>query len=122
MKYTLITLLLSVILCNQLSRLFYGGVDVESVKKKKLFIYEVLQQILAYKYKHAKTYTFNEDGYQLTLLLNLETIIPEDDSVRLLNQFVEAMDLTDLYSTYEIEFAKLIICHLFLWKRYLYML
>ena len=33
--------------------------------------------------------------------LNLETIIPVDDSVRLLSQFVEAMDLTDLYSTYE---------------------
>lgn len=43
----------------------------------------------------------NEDGYQLKLPLNLETIIPEDDSVRLLSQFVEGMDLTDLYSTYE---------------------
>lgn len=28
-------------------------------------------------------------------------MIPENDSVRLLSQFVEAMDLTDLYSTYE---------------------
>lgn len=28
-------------------------------------------------------------------------MIPEHDSVRLLSQFVEAMDLTDLYSTYE---------------------
>lgn len=28
-------------------------------------------------------------------------MVPEDDSVRLLSQFVEAMDLTDLYSTYE---------------------
>ena len=43
----------------------------------------------------------NEGGYQLKLPLNLETIIPEDDSVRLLSQFVEGMDLTDLYSTYE---------------------
>lgn len=48
-----------------------------------------------------KNYTLNEDGYQLKLPLNLETIIPEDDSVRLLSQFVEGMDLTDLYSTYE---------------------
>ena len=48
-----------------------------------------------------KNYTLNEDGYQLKLPLNIETIIPEDDSVRLLSQFVEAMDLTDLYSTYE---------------------
>ena len=31
----------------------------------------------------------------------MEALIPEDDSVRLLSQFVEAMDLTDLYSTYE---------------------
>ena len=46
-------------------------------------------------------YTLNEEGYQLKLPLNLETIIPADDSVRLLGQFVEAMDLTDLYSTYE---------------------
>lgn len=51
------------------------------------------------KYKYAKTYIFtqnytlNEEGYQLKLPLNLETIIPEDDSVRLLSQFVEAMDM-----------------------------
>lgn len=48
-----------------------------------------------------KNYSLNQDGYQLKLPLNIETIIPEDDSVRLLGQFVEAMDLTDLYSTYE---------------------
>lgn len=48
-----------------------------------------------------KNYTLFESGYQLKLPLNIETIIPENDSVRLLSQFVEAMDLTDLYSTYE---------------------
>ena len=48
-----------------------------------------------------KDYTQNAEGYQLKLPLDIETIIPEDDSVRLLSQFVEAMDLTDLYSTYE---------------------
>ena len=48
-----------------------------------------------------KNYSENSNGYQLKLPLNIETIIPEDDSVRLLSQFVEAMDLTDLYSTYE---------------------
>ena len=48
-----------------------------------------------------KNYSLNQGGYQLKLPLNIETIIPEDDSVRLLSQFVEAMDLTDLYSTYE---------------------
>lgn len=48
-----------------------------------------------------KNYSLNQSGYQLKLPLNIETIIPEDDSVRLLSQFVETMDLTDLYSTYE---------------------
>ena len=48
-----------------------------------------------------KNYSLNQSGYQLKLPLNIETIIPEEDSVRLLSQFVEAMDLTDLYSTYE---------------------
>lgn len=51
--------------------------------------------------KLQKDYTKFSDGYQLKLPLNIEAIIPEDDSVRLLNQFVEGMDLTDLYSTYE---------------------
>ena len=48
-----------------------------------------------------KNYSLNQSGYQLKLPLNIETIIPEDDSVRLLSQFVEAMDLTGLCSTYE---------------------
>jgi transposase len=48
-----------------------------------------------------KNYTLNQSIYQLKLPLNIETIIPADDSVRLLSQFVEEMDLTDLYSTYE---------------------
>ena len=48
-----------------------------------------------------KNYTLNGEGYQLKLPLNLETIIPVDDSVRLLSQFVEVMDLTDLYPTYK---------------------
>ena len=51
--------------------------------------------------KLQKDYTKNSDGYQLKLPLNIETIIPEDDSVRLLSQFVEGVDLTDLYSTYK---------------------
>ena len=48
-----------------------------------------------------KDYTKNQSGYQLKLPLELNTIIPENDSVRLLSQLVEEMDLTDLYSTYE---------------------
>jgi len=46
-------------------------------------------------------YTLNESGYQLKLLFAIETIIPENDLVQLLSQFVEEMDLTYLYSTYE---------------------
>lgn len=47
-----------------------------------------------------KNYTFNEKVYQLKLPLDIECIIPENDSVRLLSQFVEEMDLEDLYATY----------------------
>lgn len=47
-----------------------------------------------------KNYTFNEKVYQLKLPLNIDCIIPENDSVRLLSQFVEEMDLEDLYATY----------------------
>ena len=48
-----------------------------------------------------KNYTEFSGGYQLKLPLNIETIIPENDSVRLLSQFVGEMNLTDLYSTYK---------------------
>ena len=48
-----------------------------------------------------KNYNGYYNGYQLKLPLNIEIIIPEYDSVRLLSQFVEEMDVTDLYSTYE---------------------
>ena len=51
--------------------------------------------------KLQKDYTLNQSGYQLKLPLELETIIPKNDSVRLLSQFVGEMDLTDLYSTYD---------------------
>ena len=47
-----------------------------------------------------KNYTLNGGNYQLKLPLNIDYIIPDNDSVRLLSQFVEEMDLEDLYSTY----------------------
>ena len=47
-----------------------------------------------------KDYTINQKFYQLKLPLNIDYMIPVNDSVRLLSQFVEEMDLTDLYSTY----------------------
>ena len=43
---------------------------------------------------------FKSKFYQLKLPFDIDCIIPENDSVRLLSQFVEEMDLTRLYSTY----------------------
>ena len=43
-----------------------------------------------------KDYTLNQSGYQLKRPLELETIIHENDSVRLLNQFVEKIYLKHL--------------------------
>ena len=47
-----------------------------------------------------KNYTINRKFYQLKLPFDIGCIIPDNDSVRLLNQFVDDMDLTELYSTY----------------------
>ena len=47
-----------------------------------------------------KNYTTNEKCFQLQIPMNLNIIIPDNDSVRLLSQFVEEMDLTCLYETY----------------------
>ncbi len=49
-----------------------------------------------------KNYTTNEKCFQLQIPMSLNVIIPENDSVRLLSQFVEEMDLTCLYDTYSI--------------------
>ena len=53
------------------------------------------------KQKYSKDYTLSQSGYQLVLPLNLETFIASDDKVRLLSQFVEELDLTDLVRTYD---------------------
>ncbi|MDU1005646.1 MAG: IS1182 family transposase [Clostridium butyricum] len=47
-----------------------------------------------------KDYTINQKFYQLKLPLNIDYMIATNDSVRLLSQFIEEMDLADLYSTY----------------------
>ncbi len=47
-----------------------------------------------------KNYTPFGQNYQLVLPLEIEHMIPEDDSVRLLSQFIERMFLGDLYQTY----------------------
>jgi len=47
-----------------------------------------------------KNYTTNQRFYQLKLPLEMDCIIPDNDPVRLLSQFVEEMDLGNLYATY----------------------
>ncbi len=47
-----------------------------------------------------KDYTLSSFNYQFKLPLELEVLIPNDDPVRLLNVFVEDMELKDLYQTY----------------------
>ncbi len=50
-----------------------------------------------------KDYTRFHQNYQLVLPLDIEHMIPDDDSVRLLSQFIERMFLGDLYRTYSRE-------------------
>lgn len=47
-----------------------------------------------------KDYTRYRENFQLILPLDFEFLIPADDSVRLLSQFIERMFLGDLYRTY----------------------
>lgn len=47
-----------------------------------------------------KDYTCYRENFQLILPLDFEYLIPADDSVRLLSQFIERMFLGDLYRTY----------------------
>ena len=47
-----------------------------------------------------KDYTLNSNVYQLKLPLELDGLVPNDDSVRLLNQILEELDYTKLYHDY----------------------
>ena len=47
-----------------------------------------------------KDYTVNQRFQQIKIPFDVDCMIPVNDSVRLLSQFVEEMDLTELYSTY----------------------
>ena len=46
-------------------------------------------------------YTTYLGYYQIKLPLETEHMIPADDPVRLLSAFVEGMDLSELYATYD---------------------
>ena len=46
-------------------------------------------------------YTISSLYHQIKLPLDIEISIPSDDPVRLLSAFVEGMDLSDLYATYD---------------------
>ena len=54
-----------------------------------------INQILQGNYKSCEAY------YQLKLPIDINYDVPSDDPVRLLSTFVEGLELTDLYSTYE---------------------
>lgn len=47
-----------------------------------------------------ENYTSNEQPYQLKLPIELSTIIPDNDSVRLFRQIICQLDLKQLYATY----------------------
>ena len=47
-----------------------------------------------------KNYMLTQEFYQLKIPFDIDSIIPDNDSVRLLSQFVEEMDLSELYATY----------------------
>ena len=55
-----------------------------------------------YEIKKLYTKDYNEfnDNFQLILPLNLENLIPEDDSVRLLSHVLEGLDYRKLYKAY----------------------
>ena len=50
--------------------------------------------------KYHKNYTEFGEPYQLVLPLNLEALVPEDDSVRLLSHELEGLDYRLLYQAY----------------------
>ena len=58
------------------------------------------------KLKYHKNYTEFRDTYQLVLPLNLEGLIPEDESVRLLSHILEGLDYSSLYKAYSQEGRK----------------
>ena len=50
---------------------------------------------------YQNNYTSKEYGNQVVLEINIEAMIPADDSVRLLSMLMERMDYTKLYGAYE---------------------
>lgn len=52
------------------------------------------------KKSYQKDYTEFQDTYQLVLPLNMEGLIPKDESVRLLSHILEELDYTGLYKAY----------------------
>ena len=50
--------------------------------------------------KYHKNYTEFGEPYQLVLPLNLEGLVPDDDSVRLLSHELEELDYSLLYQAY----------------------
>jgi len=53
-----------------------------------------------------KNYSTGQTKYQASQAIKNEVIIPEDDSVRLLNQITEELDYRELYAAYSSEGRK----------------
>ena len=65
--------------------------------EKRLYVYN---ECMPKNIQIQKDYSLSSFNYQFKLPLEMEVLIPNDDPVRLLNVFVEDMELTDLYQTY----------------------
>ena len=61
------------------------------------------------KLKYHKNYTEFGELYQLVLPLNLEGLIPDDDSVRLLSHELEDLDYSLLYQASNREYPKVCV-------------
>ena len=53
--------------------------------------------------KYHKNYTEFGEPYQLVLPLNMEDLVPDDDSVRLLSYKLEDLDYRLLYQAYSVK-------------------
>jgi transposase len=67
------------------------------VPKNPQIAYNLVMQLTK---PHNKDYTELNGSYQLVLPFNLEVLIPEDDSVRLLSHILEGSNYEALYRAY----------------------
>ena len=76
---------------------FLYGQKPHFLAEERLLVYN---ECMTKNIQIQKDYSLSSFNYQFKLPLEMEVLIPNDDPVRLLNVFVEDMELTDLYQTY----------------------